>query len=151
MNDVFLQAFLFPPWWWWTCHLRFQRATPILPSSGPPKQWWQHCVLAHPSPHRLDVHRCRRGTDPSQEFCNLTCMLKSANRLVMIPKPRILTLKLQRLARRKGINEIDNYYHPLAGLMRKRESKPIAPWKMLPPMKCESCFLSTTPSIGTVK
>jgi len=150
MNDVFVVGFSFFSSWWWKCHLRFQRATSILPSSGPPKQWRRRCVLAHPSPHHLGVRRSRRGTAPSQEFCNLTCMLQSANRLVMIPKPRILTLKLQRLARRKRINAIDNYYHPLAGLMRKRESKPIAPWKMFPPVKCESCFISAKSSIDTV-
>jgi len=149
MNDVFLQAFLLLLLMM-KCHLRFPRATSILPSSGPPKQWRRRCVLAHPSPHHLGVRRSRRGTAPSQEFCNLTCMLQSANRLVMIPKPRILTLKLQRLARRKRINAIDNYYHPLAGLMRKRESKPIAPWKMFPPVKCESCFISAKSSIDTV-
>lgn len=77
--------------------------TPTLSSRGPPKQRRRRCVLARPSPRHLGVRHSRRGTAPSQEFCNPTCALQSADMLVvMTPEPRIPpTWKASKIGKRR--------------------------------------------------
>ena len=94
--------------WWclpWKCHAT---STSILPS-GPLKQQRQRYVLAHPSPHHLGGRRSRRGTVPSQEFCNRTCMVQSAKRLIIDPKSMTSEIQPSKIGKgEEGLRE--NWY-----------------------------------------